>query len=232
MTKTMLLSTNFNDIFKSDFINSFTKFSVVDTLIAFAVSFAIGLFIYFIYKKTFSGVIYSNSFNVSLIAITMVTTLVILGVTSNVVLSLGMVGALSIVRFRTAVKDAIDIVYLFWAIAEGILCGAGLLPLAVLGAPIIGLLILVFSNKLTRSAPYLLVVKLDDKNAEKNTAAAVKKAVKSMKTKSKTVIGGEGIEVIYEVRITNDNTEFVNKLTSSEGVRSASLVSYDGNFNA
>ena len=113
----------FQDIFKSSFLESFSSFSLTDTLI--------GLFIYFVYRKTYSGVLYSRSFNVSLIAILLVTCLVIQGVTSNVVLSLGMVGALSIVRFRTAVKDPMDLVFLFWAIGEGILCGASYFPAGI-----------------------------------------------------------------------------------------------------
>lgn len=113
----------FQDIFKSSFLESFSSFSLTDTLLSLAAAFLIGLFIYFVYRKTYSGVLYSRSFNVSLIAILLVTCLVIQGVTSNVVLSLGMVGALSIVRFRTAVKDPMDLVFLFWAIGEGILCG-------------------------------------------------------------------------------------------------------------
>ena len=112
----------FQDIFKSSFLESFSSFSLTDTLLSLAAAFLIGLFIYFVYRKTYSGVLYSRSFNVSLIAILLVTCLVIQGVTSNVVLSLGMVGALSIVRFRTAVKDPMDLVFLFWAIGEGILC--------------------------------------------------------------------------------------------------------------
>ena len=114
----------FNDVFKSSFLDSFSSFSLLDTALSLGAAFVIGLFIFYVYQKTYSGVLYSRSFNVSLVAILLVTTLVISGVTSNVVLSLGMVGALSIVRFRTAIKDPMDLVFLFWAIAEGILCGA------------------------------------------------------------------------------------------------------------
>ena len=134
----------FNDVFKSSFLDSFSSFSLLDTALSLGAAFVIGLFIFYVYQKTYSGVLYSRSFNVSLVAILLVTTLVISGVTSNVVLSLGMVGALSIVRFRTAVKDPMDLVFLFWAIAEGILCGASLLPLALLGCPILGIFLLVF----------------------------------------------------------------------------------------
>ena len=120
--------TTFNDLFKSSFLEKVSSFSALDMVIAMGLALALGLYIFLIYKKTFNGVMYSQSFGVSLIGMTLVTTLIILAVTSNVVLSLGMVGALSIVRFRTAIKEPIDIVYLFWAISAGIVLGAGLLP--------------------------------------------------------------------------------------------------------
>ena len=136
----------FSDIFKSSFLNNVASVSLLDMAIAMVLAFAIGLFIFLIYKKTFSGVMYSSSFGVTLIALTLVTTFVILAVTSNVVLSLGMVGALSIVRFRTAIKEPLDIAFLFWAIAAGIVLAAGMIPLAVIGSIIIGVIILLFAN--------------------------------------------------------------------------------------
>ncbi len=142
--------TTFNDLFKSSFLEKVSSFSALDMVIAMGLALALGLYIFLIYKKTFNGVMYSQSFGVSLIGMTLVTTLIILAVTSNVVLSLGMVGALSIVRFRTAIKEPIDIVYLFWAISAGIVLGAGLLPLAVFGSVFIGLILLVLVNKKSR----------------------------------------------------------------------------------
>ena len=132
----------FNDIFKSSFLENITSVSILDMLLALLLAFAIGLFIFLIYKKTFSGVMYSSSFGVTLLALTMITTVVILAVTSNVVLSLGMVGALSIVRFRTAIKEPLDIAFLFWSIAVGIVLAAGMLPLALIGSVMIGLILL------------------------------------------------------------------------------------------
>ena len=117
----------FNDIFKSSFLNNITSISLFDMSLALLLAFGVGMFIFFVYKKTFSGVMYSSGFGVTLIALTMITTLVILAVTSNVVLSLGMVGALSIVRFRTAIKEPLDIAFLFWSIAVGIVLAAGLI---------------------------------------------------------------------------------------------------------
>ena len=114
---------SFNDIFKSSFLENITSVSPLDMVISLALAFGIGLFIFLIYKKTFAGVMYSSSFGVTLVALTMISTFVILAVTSNVVLSLGMVGALSIVRFRTAIKDPRDTIYIFWSVAVGICCG-------------------------------------------------------------------------------------------------------------
>ena len=128
----------FDDIFKSSFLKNVTSVSIPDMIASLALAFLLGLFIAFIYKKTFTGVMYSSTFGVTLIAMTMITTLIILAVTSNVVLSLGMVGALSIVRFRSAVKEPLDIAFLFWAIAAGIVLAAGMLLLAVLGSAVIG----------------------------------------------------------------------------------------------
>ncbi len=138
---------SFNDILKSSFLEKASSFSIVDVAIALGLALAIGLFIFLVYKKTFKGVMYSESFGISLIAMSLVTTLIILAITSNVVLSLGMVGALSIVRFRTAVKEPMDIAFLFWSISVGIVVGAGLIPLAVFGSAFIGIMIMVFANK-------------------------------------------------------------------------------------
>ncbi len=230
MDRAFLLNVNFSEIFQSDFLERITKFSVLDCAAALALSFAVGLFIYFIYKKTFAGVIYSASFNLSLIAMTMVTTLIILGITSNVVLSLGMVGALSIVRFRSSIKDPIDIVFLFWAISEGILCGAGLIPLALIGAPVIGVLLLAFSAKKDRSEPYLLIVRFSDAAAEAKITALAEQAVSRCRVKSKTVASGDGTELILEVRLKNGDASFVQALGETESVSFASLVSCDGNL--
>lgn len=222
----------FQDIFKSGFLDSFQSFSLADIVISLVAAFFIGLFIFYVYQKTYSGVLYSRSFNVSLVAILLVTTLVICGVTSNVVLSLGMVGALSIVRFRTAVKDPMDLVFLFWAIAEGILCGAALLPLALLGCPVIGVFLLVFANRQQKDNPYLIIIRLEDMEREGEIAAFLRKQVKKMLLKSKTVTGGAGTELIYEIRPVDGDSRFVNTISKMEGVESAVMVSYDGNYAA
>lgn len=221
----------FKDIFKSDFLNStnLNTFSVLDTLIALGLAFVLGLFIYLIYKKTYKGVMYSAAFGVSLLAMSMITTFVILAVTANIVLSLGMVGALSIVRFRTAIKEPMDIAFLFWAIASGIVLGAGLIPLAIIGSVIIGAVILIFANiRTVGTVPYILVV-----NCAFQAEAAVNSIIKqdSVKylLKSKTVTK-RGLELTYEIRLKDKEAYAVNKLMNLEGVGNAVLVSYNGEY--
>ena len=220
---------NFQEIFSSNFIDSVNAVSVVDMSLALALAFADGLFIFFIYKKTFSGVMYSASFGISLIAMTMITALVILAISSNVVLSLGMVGALSIVRFRTAVKDPMDIVFLFWSIAAGIVLAAGLLLLAVAGSIFIGIVLLIFSEKKTFDRPYILVIHCVDSDSEERSLKLVEEMAGKVSLKSKTVTPGS-IELNYEVRLRDGNTDFVNRLAEMDGVTSTVMVSYNGDY--
>ena len=165
----------------------------------------------------------------TLVGMTMVTTLVILAVTSNVVLSLGMVGALSIVRFRAAIKEPMEIVYLFWAVAAGIVIGAGMLPLAVIGSAIIGVILILFANKKVHDNPYLLILNCQDENAENAALSLMKEAVKKYAVKSKTVNAQE-IEFTAEIRMKDGETAFVNRLNEIQGVENATLVSYNGEY--
>lgn len=219
----------FSDVFKSSFLSNINSFSMLDVLLALGLSFVLGLFIFLIYKKTYQGVMYSDSFGVSLIAMSMITSLVIIAVTSNVVLSLGMVGALSIVRFRTAIKEPMDIAFLFWAIAVGIVLGAGLLPLAVIGSVIIGIIIVIFSTRKIGDTPYILVVNCENEETENTANTLIKEEAKKSVLKSKAV-NKLGVELTYEVRIKDDNTGFVNKVSACEGVTNAVLVSYNGEY--
>ncbi len=219
----------FNDIFKNSFIESVTEFSPVDTIIALAFALVIGLFISLIYKKTFSGVMYSNGFAMTLVGMGMVTTLVIMAVTSNVVLSLGMVGALSIVRFRTAIKEPMEIVFLFWALASGIVVGAGMIPLAVIGSIIIGIILLLFANKKFTNVPYILILNCADEESERSARELVKAATEKLIVKSKTVTDG-GIELTSEIRVKNDETGFVNRVSELPGISNVSLVSFNGEY--
>ncbi|NEU04307.1 DUF4956 domain-containing protein [Clostridium senegalense] len=223
---------NFGDIFKSSFIEKMSVVSILDMLIAMALAFVIGLFIMQVYKKTFKGVMYSANFGMSLVALNLVTTLIILAVTSNVVLSLGMVGALSIVRFRSAVKEPMDIAFLFWSISEGIVLGAGLISLAVIGAIFIGIVMVLFSNKNTVNNPYILVVNCENDNSEKNVLQLVSKSVSKYAVKSKTISPSNGIEMTVEIKLKNATTAFVNEVSNIHGVSNVVLVSYNGDYMA
>jgi len=219
----------FNDIFKSGFLANVSSVSYFDMVLALALAFCVGLFIFFVYKKTYQGVMYSSSFGVTLIALTMITTLVILAVTSNVVLSLGMVGALSIVRFRTAIKEPLDIAFLFWSIAAGIVLAAGLIPLAVFGSLTIGVILLIFVNRKSHVNPYIVVIQCDSSETERKALAYLGENTQKCVVKSKTAQKGL-VEVNCEVRLKDDNTGFVNALADLEGVSSAVLVSYNGDY--
>jgi len=219
----------FNDIFKSSFLENVTSISLLDMGIALVLAFCLGLFIFMIYKKTFSGVMYSSSFGVTLVALTMITTLVILAVTSNVVLSLGMVGALSIVRFRTAIKEPLDIAFLFWSIAVGIVLAAGMIPLAVIGSIVIGIVLLVFANQKSHVNPYIVVIRCADHASETNAMEFLNAQTQRCVVKSKTAQKGE-VELNLEIRLKSDNTDFINTLADMSGVHSAVLVSYNGDY--
>ena len=150
--------TSFSDIFKPSFLANINSVSLTDIAVTLALAFCVGMFIFFVYKKTYAGVMYSSGFGGTLIALTMITAMTILAVTSNVVLSLGMVGALSIVRFRTAIKEPTELAFLFWAIAAGIVLAAGMIPLAVFGSVAIGIFILVFMNRKASKNPFIAVI--------------------------------------------------------------------------
>ncbi len=220
---------SFSDIFKSSFLENVTAVSLLDMALAMVLAFGVGLFIFFVYKKTFAGVMYSASFGVTLVALTMITTLVILAVTSNVVLSLGMVGALSIVRFRTAIKEPLDIAFLFWAIAVGIVLAAGMIPLAVFGSVLIGVILLVFTNRSDTTKPYIVVLTCDGPASEEAAMAVVRENTKRCVVKSKSVQRGLE-ELNLEVRLIGGDTDFINRLAELKGVQSAVLVSYNGDY--
>lgn len=219
----------FQDIFKSSFMENIGSVNILDMVLALALAFGLGMFIFFVYKKTFSGVMYSSTFGVTLVALTMITTVVILAVTSNVVLSLGMVGALSIVRFRTAIKEPLDIAFLFWSIAVGIVLAAGMIPLAVFGSVFIGIMLLLMVNRKTYRNPYMLVIHCENYESERAALDFVKKEVLRSALKGKTV-QKDRIELNLEVRLKEENTDFINVLSEMQGVKDAVLVSYNGAY--
>ncbi|MBD5482848.1 MAG: DUF4956 domain-containing protein [Lachnospiraceae bacterium] len=219
----------FQDIFKSGFLENVSAVSLFDMALALVLSIGLGMFIFLVYKKTYQGVMYSSSFGVTLIALTMITTLVILAVTSNVVLSLGMVGALSIVRFRTAIKEPLDIAFLFWAIAGGIVLAAGMIPLAVIGSVIIGVMLLLFVNQKPHCIPYIVIIQCDGHDSETAAKAYLEEMTQRCTVKSKSAQKGS-LELTVEIQLKDDNTDFINALSEMQGVSSAVLVSYNGDY--
>lgn len=223
-------TTNFTDIIKNSVMENFSSdISISKIIISLAVAFLIGLFIFTLYKRVFSGVLYSKSFNVSLIGMTMVTAMVIIAINSNLVLSLGMVGALSIVRFRTPIKDPTDLIFLFWAAAAGIVSGAGFFTLAVIGSVIIGLILFFFIKRTSLDTPYLLVVNCADDTTEKQITEQLNSIVKRYNVKQKTVTAGN-IEITFEVRMKDNEGSFVNQISENSGVKNAVLISYSGDY--
>lgn len=221
---------NFSDILKSSFVEKLSSISYLDMAIALLLAFVVGLFIMQVYKKTFKGVMYSESFAISLLALCLITTLIILAVTSNIVLSLGMVGALSIVRFRSAIKEPIDIAYLFWSISSGIVIGAGLIPLAIIASIFIGIVMILFVNKKTANNPYILVINCSDDDSENNVLNLLSKSVEKYNVKSKTVSPVNGVEITVEVGLKKNTTKFVNAISKLEGISNVVLVSYNGDY--
>ena len=207
--------------------------TIPSLLLAIVVSFVLGMFIYWVYKRTFRGVLYSHSFNISLVMLTMVTALIIRCITSNLTLSLGMVGALSIVRFRTAVKDPMDTVYMFWAVAAGIMIGAGtgFYAYALIGSAVIGIfLYIMYLRSGRKSFAYLLIVR-HDFDCANEVNFLVNKLPRPARLKSKAVTPS-GVELTIELRLSGENTNIVNEFMRIQGVYDATLVSYQGEFAA
>lgn len=219
---------SFEDIIKKSVITleNFKAISYFDMIVGLVLAFAIGMFIYFIYRKSFRGVVYSYNYNVSFVLMTMITALIIMTISTNIVLSLGMVGALSIVRFRTAVKDPLDIVYMFWSISVGIAVGAKIYPLAIGGSIIIGLVILWLSKRKIREEAYLLIIRHSEEATD-----VLRAEVRKLKGKLKSKIVRKGFtEITYEIKLIDDNTAFLQQIIDIEGVSDASLVNYTGDY--
>ena len=216
-------------LFSFSFLDKAATFSIPDIIVALLVSFVLGLFIFYVYTKTFRGVMHSSSFGISLIAMDLITTLVIIAVSSNLITSLGMVGALSIVRFRTVVKEPLDLVYLFWSITTGIIVGVGLIPLAIIGSVVIGIILFVFVNRKTNDTPYVVVISCAGEDAEAKALSVLGSQTKKNVVKAKSV-SKESVELTVEVRLADSSSRFVNALLAIEGVSNATLVSYNGDY--
>jgi uncharacterized membrane protein YhiD involved in acid resistance len=212
--------------YSEDKLSLFGKISTADIAFCLVITALIAMFIFFIYKLTYKGAVYNHSFNVSLVLMSVITAVILLAVSSNLVLSLGMVGALSIIRFRTAIKDPIDIVFLFWAISAGIACGAGLFPIAILGSIFIAILLLLLTKFKVKDKNYILVINYNEKAND-----AVRLALSKLKytIKSKAVRNGH-VELTLSLRIKDDNTSFVSRIASIEAVDDAVLLGYNGDY--
>ena len=208
---------------------STTDLSVTSIALTLLFSFVLGLVIFFIYRVSYKGVMYSKTFNVTLIAMSMITTSIILAITTNIILSLGMVGALSIVRFRAAVKDPIDVAYLFWAVGVGIVSGAGLLKLALMSSAVIGIILFVFSKISDVKTPYLLVISYQTEETNDLVFKLIESEAKKYRLKSK-VFNGEDYELTVEIRERKKTASLVNKIGGINNVNSVALLGYDGDF--
>ncbi|MBR1607730.1 MAG: DUF4956 domain-containing protein [Clostridia bacterium] len=218
-----------NQLFSVSFFEKAVAFSLPDTLLILLVSALLGLFIAALYKATYQGVMYTMTYGVALTAVTMISALILCVVTSNVVLTLGMVGALSIIRFRTSIKEPMDIMFMFWAVAAGIATGAGMAGVAVLGSLSIGLLVVLLTRGRQNGVPYILVLQVEDQSAEKRAMELVSASVRRCRIKSKRVTKEE-TEITVDLRLKDENTDFMHAVNDLPGVRSAMLVTYNGEY--
>lgn len=217
----------------NDFLNNANivsaELSVTSIAFTLLLSFALGLFIFLVYRFSYKGVMYSKSFNLTLIANSMITSVIILAISSNIILSLGMVGALSIVRFRTAIKDPVDVAYLFWAIGMGIVSGAGLWMLALVSAVLIGIIMLVFSNISDVKTPYLLVITCQAEETPALIVKLIEDEAIHYRLKSKVLNDGS-YDLTFEIRDGKQTASLVDKIGNLQHVHSVALLSYDGDF--
>ncbi len=223
---------NYSDIFNKSFVamqSGMERFSAIEILINLGVSFAIGMFIFYVYRKTFQGVLYQRSFNVSLVAITMVITLIIMTISGNLILSLGMVGALSIVRFRTPIKDPVDLVFIFWAITVGIANGVSYFNISIIGSIVITIVLLFMTRRPEEEQPYLLVLQVPSSTSAEATVKEIRASVERFMLKSKTITP-QYEEITAEVRLKDSDTSFMNKLHKDNKIIKATLITYSGDL--
>lgn len=219
---------NFGDVFKNKFLEQFTSNQIYDSIIALLISIIIGAYIFYFYKKVYKGVMFSKMFAVALTGMTVITTFIILGVTSNVILSLGMVGALSIVRFRSSIKEPVDIVYIFWAISEGIIIGSKQYILAIVGTIVISIAIAVFSTYKDKLSRYMLIIRGNEEQGK--ILGDIKKNCRKYDIKSNTVYNGNEQELIIEVLLDNTENKLMEDLKKYNNITMASLVKYKGEY--
>lgn len=216
----------FADIFKKSFLEEAGGLSIEEFVLSMLAAFICGMIVFAVYRKFYRGVIYNNNFNILLVITSLITCFMVIVISSNVVLSLGMVGALSIVRYRAAVKDPLDVGFLFWTVAVGVTSGAGLYLISLLGTVFIAFVFIILVKCRVRKQQYLLIIKFLDEVSEE-----VEEVMKSKKKvlKNKTVVK-DYIELTYEINIDEGDTSFVNVLSGINGVKSAVLVEFSGDY--
>lgn len=218
--------TTFSDIFKKSFLQETGNLTTADFIMSMLTAFVCGMIIYLIYRYFYKGVIYDHNFNILLVLTSMITCFIVIVISSNVVLSLGMVGALSIVRFRTAVKDPLDVGFLFWTVAVGITCGAGLYIISLAATVMISFVYMLLTRVRNRKRAYLLIVKYRE-NAQEEVAKVIHRLRKVLKNRTTS---GVFTEVTYQIRINQNNTSFVKTLAELEGVEFATVVEFSGDY--
>ena len=218
---------NFNDIFKNDFLAGATgKLTLPSIVMAILSAYICGMVIYFVYRRFYKGIIYSNNFNILIVLVSIITAFITLTISSNVILSLGMVGALSIVRFRTAIKDPLDVGFIFWAVAVGVTSGAGLYIMSFICTVFISLIYIVMINLKASTRVFLLIIKYENASNEKVQSIL---RMLNYSIKNKTGVSGK-TELTLEIKSKGDNSTYVTVLSNLEGVHSATLVEYTGDF--
>lgn len=218
--------TTFSDIFKKGFLEEAGNLTVNGFIMSMLAAFLCGMIVYAVYRGFYKGVIYNNNFNILLVMTSLVTCFMVIVISSNVVLSLGMVGALSIVRYRTAVKDPLDVGFLFWTVAVGVTCGAGLYIISLMGTLFVAAVYVMLVKIRNRKHQYLLIIKYQD-----NAAEAVRREIEPIRKVLKNKTGVKGMtELTYEVRMRGENSSFITALSGIEGVTSAVLVEFTGDY--
>ena len=218
----------FKDVFKKSFLEGFNGMDITTAKIAATlfVTALLALYIFAIYRLVTRKVFYSKNFNIALAAMSLITAAIILAMQSNLVISLGMVGALSIVRFRTAIKDPMDLVFLFWSISIGIICGAGLYEVALVTSVAVTVFILVLDMIPVGKAPMMLVVNSSEMNGEKAVLDVVGKYARYYKVKSRNLSKGR-LDMVVELRV-KDESGLVSEVAALDGMIGASLIAHDG----
>lgn len=222
---------NLSDILGQKGLNTmFPGVDVTQAVSNIVMTLLLALVIYWIYKKTFTGVLYSKNFNITLVLVSLVTCVIVMVISGNIALALGMVGALSIVRFRAAVKDPKDIAFLFWSITNGIVCGAGAYKLAVISAFAIGLAVYMLSKKIVLTEPYLLIIKADD-YPQSELLDLLRRNCHMFKIRSSSITEKRH-ELTVEVKVKNSDTlGLLAKIKDIKGIRQSSLISYAGDID-